>query len=64
LPINAFAWSECKIEAGKLGQREKEVWAECFTRLEAAGCQIKHETLISPVKTHPTFSIQEVASHA
>jgi hypothetical protein len=42
----------------------KEVWAEYFTRLEAAGCQIKHETLPSPVKTHPSFSIQEVACHA
>jgi hypothetical protein len=42
----------------------KEVWAEYFTRLEAAGCQIKHETIPSSVKNHPSFSIQEVACHA
>jgi len=42
----------------------KEIWTEYFTRLEAAECQVKYETLPSPVKTHPSFSIQEVACHA
>ena len=42
----------------------KEVWTEYFIHLEAAGCQVKHETLASPVKSHPSFSIQEVACHA
>jgi len=42
----------------------KEIWTEYFTLLEAAGCQVKHEILPSPVKTHPSFSIQEVACHA
>jgi len=42
----------------------KEIWAEYFTSLEAAGCRVKHETLPSPLKNHPSFSIQEVACHA